>query len=147
MDGSTPLRPLAEPHAEGRMGDRRARSDRDACDGRRHVVEPRRPVATGSPHASARVELSAGSAGSRMTAMLRRDFLKSSAAAGAGALAAGVGTSAAMAGQQGAPAVATRKPIRIVMGGYGPATTGFSLALKKMGDRLTAKFGRDVDVK
>ena len=33
------------------------------------------------------------------------------------------------------------------MGGYGPATTGFSLALKKMGDRLTAKFGRDVDVK
>ena len=79
--------------------------------------------------------------------MLRRDFLKSSAAAGAGALAAGVGTSAAMAGQQGAPAVATRKPIRIVMGGYGPATTGFSLALKKMGDRLTAKFGRDVDVK
>ena len=33
------------------------------------------------------------------------------------------------------------------MGGYGPATTGFSLALKKMGDRLTAKFGHDVDVK
>ena len=33
------------------------------------------------------------------------------------------------------------------MGGYGPATTGFSLAMKKMGDRLTAKFGRDVDVK
>ena len=52
-----------------------------------------------------------------------------------------------LAGQQGAPAVARRTPIRIVMGGYGPATTGFSLALKKMGDRLTAKFGRDVDVK
>jgi len=33
------------------------------------------------------------------------------------------------------------------MGGYSPATTGFSLALKKMGDRLTARFGRDVDVK
>jgi len=82
-----------------------------------------------------------------MTAMLRRDFLKSSVAAGAGALAAGAGVSPAQAGQQGAPAVAARKPIRIVMGGYGPATTGFSLALKKMGDRLTATFGRDVDVK
>ena len=33
------------------------------------------------------------------------------------------------------------------MGGYGPATTGFSLALKRIGDRLKAKFGGDVDVK
>jgi tripartite ATP-independent transporter DctP family solute receptor len=81
-----------------------------------------------------------------MTPMLRRDFLKSSAAAGAGALAAGTGSSLAHAGQQ-APAVSTRKPIRIVMGGYGPATTGFSLAMKKVGDRLTARFGREVDVK
>ena len=32
-------------------------------------------------------------------------------------------------------------------GGYGPASTGFSLALKRIGDRLVAKFGRDVDVK
>src|SRR5678815_1228446 len=32
-------------------------------------------------------------------------------------------------------------------GGYGPASTGFSLAMKKIGDRLTAKFGRDVEVK
>ena len=88
--------------------------------------------------------------------MLRRDFLKTSVA-GAGALAVGAGVSAAGAvaaggtqaavAFQGAPAVVTRKPTRIVMGGYGPATTGFSLALKKMGDRLTAKFGRDVDVK
>lgn len=82
-----------------------------------------------------------------MTAMLRRDFLTASAIAGAGALAVGAGTSPVRAGQQGAPAVATRKPTRIVMGGYGPATTGFSLALKKVGDRLTAKFRRDVDVK
>ena len=82
-----------------------------------------------------------------MTAMLRREFLKSSVAAGAGALTVGAATQSALAGQQRAPAVATRKPIRIVMGGYGPATTGFSLALKKMGDRLTAKFGHDVDVK
>jgi tripartite ATP-independent transporter DctP family solute receptor len=82
-----------------------------------------------------------------MTAMLRREFLKSSVAAGAGALAAGAVAPPSLAGQQGAPAVATRKPTRIVMGGYGPASTGFSLALKKIGDRVTAKFGRDVDVK
>ena len=79
--------------------------------------------------------------------MWRRDFLKSSAIAGAGALAGGAGTSPVRAGQQSAPAVAARKPIRILMGGYGPATTGFSLALKKIGDRLTAKFHGDVDVK
>lgn len=39
------------------------------------------------------------------------------------------------------------KPIRIIMGGYGPSTTGFSLALKRIGDRLEAKFGDDVEVK
>jgi TRAP-type C4-dicarboxylate transport system substrate-binding protein len=33
------------------------------------------------------------------------------------------------------------------MGGYGPATTGFSRALKFMGDRLTAEFGDRIDVK
>ena len=33
------------------------------------------------------------------------------------------------------------------MGGYGPPTTGFSLALKKIGDRLEARFGGDVEVK
>jgi tripartite ATP-independent transporter DctP family solute receptor len=79
--------------------------------------------------------------------MLRRDFLKSSAIAGTGALAGGVGASPARAGQQVAPAIVIRKPTRIVMGGYGPASTGFSLALKKIGDRVTAKFGKDVDVK
>ena len=82
-----------------------------------------------------------------MTSVLRRDFLKSSAIAGAWALAAGAGTSPASAGRQGAPAVATRRPIRIFMGGYGPATTGFSLALKMIGDRVTAKFPGEVDVK
>jgi TRAP-type C4-dicarboxylate transport system substrate-binding protein len=39
------------------------------------------------------------------------------------------------------------KPIPIRMGGYGPATTGFSRALKLIGDRLTGKFGDRVDVK
>jgi len=38
-------------------------------------------------------------------------------------------------------------PIQIRMGGYGPATTGFSRALKFIGDRLTAEFGDGVDVK
>lgn len=82
-----------------------------------------------------------------MTAMWRRDFLKSSAIAGAGTLAGGVGTASAHPGQQGAPAVVTRRPIRILMGGYGPASTGFSLAVKRIGDRLTARFRGDVDVK
>jgi tripartite ATP-independent transporter DctP family solute receptor len=40
-----------------------------------------------------------------------------------------------------------QKPIRIRMGGYGPSTTGFSQALKRMGDRLVARFGKDVDVR
>jgi tripartite ATP-independent transporter DctP family solute receptor len=38
-------------------------------------------------------------------------------------------------------------PLRIVMGGYSPPTTGFSLALKMMGDRLESKFGKDVEVR
>jgi TRAP-type transport system periplasmic protein len=37
-------------------------------------------------------------------------------------------------------------PIHIRMGGYGPATTGFSRALKIIGDRLTAQFGERVRV-
>jgi tripartite ATP-independent transporter DctP family solute receptor len=39
------------------------------------------------------------------------------------------------------------KPIQIRMGGYGPATTGFSKSLKFIGDRLTQQFGDRVDVK
>jgi tripartite ATP-independent transporter DctP family solute receptor len=38
-------------------------------------------------------------------------------------------------------------PIHIRMGGYGPATTGFSRALKRIGDRLTGQFGDRIDVK
>jgi len=38
-------------------------------------------------------------------------------------------------------------PIQIRMGGYGPATTGFSRALKRIGDHLTAEFGDRIDVK
>ena len=77
--------------------------------------------------------------------MLRRDLLKSSVLAWAGGMAGGV--SEAGAGQHAAPAIARRTPIQILMGGYSPASTGFSLALKKIGDRLTERFGKDVDVK
>jgi tripartite ATP-independent transporter DctP family solute receptor len=49
--------------------------------------------------------------------------------------------------QGSAASSAARRPIRIIFGGYGPATTGFSLALKKIGDRLSTKFGDQVDIK
>src|SRR6201987_4874062 len=39
------------------------------------------------------------------------------------------------------------RPIEIRMGGYGPATTGFSRSLKRIGDRLTARFGASIDIK
>ena len=38
-------------------------------------------------------------------------------------------------------------PIQIRMGGYGPASTGFSRALKLIGDRLEAELGGRVQVK
>ena len=38
------------------------------------------------------------------------------------------------------------KPIPIRMGGYGPATTGFSKSLKFIGDKLQAQFGDDIAV-
>lgn len=52
-----------------------------------------------------------------------------------------------MSTQSSAPAIIQRRPIQIRMGGYGPATTGFSLALKRIGDQLTAKFGKEIEVK
>jgi TRAP-type C4-dicarboxylate transport system substrate-binding protein len=39
------------------------------------------------------------------------------------------------------------KAIQIRMGGYGPATTGFSKAMKFIGERLEKQFGNRVDVK
>jgi tripartite ATP-independent transporter DctP family solute receptor len=38
------------------------------------------------------------------------------------------------------------EPIKIRMGGYGPATTGFSKSLKFIGDKLTAQFGDRIAV-
>src|SRR5262245_32855630 len=39
------------------------------------------------------------------------------------------------------------KSIQIRMGGYGPATTGFSKSLKFIGERLEQQFGDRIDVK
>jgi TRAP-type C4-dicarboxylate transport system substrate-binding protein len=39
------------------------------------------------------------------------------------------------------------RSIQIRMGGYGPASTGFSRALKFIGDRLAAEFGDAVEIK
>ena len=39
------------------------------------------------------------------------------------------------------------RPIPIRMGGYGPPTTGFSRAMKLIGDKLVAQFGNRIDVK
>src|SRR5437867_8915712 len=49
--------------------------------------------------------------------------------------------------QQLAPETMEYKKSRILMVGYGPPSTGFSLALKRIGDRLKARFGDEVDVK
>ena len=77
--------------------------------------------------------------------MRRRDFLKTTAVAGAGTMAAGA-ISVRPAFAQ-APHVATRRPIRMLLSGYAPANNGFSLSLKRIGDRMSAKFKGDVDVK
>ena len=39
------------------------------------------------------------------------------------------------------------RPIQIRMGGYGPPNTGFSKALKFIGDKLEAEFGGRLDIK
>ncbi len=79
--------------------------------------------------------------------MSRRRFLKASAAIGAGAVSGVIGRATDALAQQRAPAVAASKPIRIIMAGYAPPANGFSLSLKRIGDRIQSKFGKDVDVK
>ena len=75
--------------------------------------------------------------------MSRRQFLKNSAALGASAAAGGLMGPASHAQQAGR----ANGPFRIIMAGYGPSTTSFSLALKRMGDRLQARFGDGVEVR
>jgi len=80
--------------------------------------------------------------------MLRRNFLAGSGAIGAGLMAGELLSSPkAFAAEQQAAKKTSKRPIQIRMGGYGPATTGFSLALKRIGDRLKAKFGGEIEVK
>ena len=79
--------------------------------------------------------------------MSRRRFLKTVAMAGAGVMAGGFGARGRALAQQTAPTSATKRPIRMLLGGYGPSTTGFSLALKRIGDRVKARFGDEVDIK
>jgi len=79
--------------------------------------------------------------------MSRRRFLRDSALIGAAAIGGRLTSSEELAAQAPASANRSKRPIRIIMGGYGPATTGFSLALKKMGDRLEAKFGDQIEVR
>jgi tripartite ATP-independent transporter DctP family solute receptor len=76
----------------------------------------------------------------------RRRFLRDSTLIGAAAVSSGLISPAGHAAAQDTGS-ATRRPIRILMGGYGPADTGFSLALKKIGDRIAARFGDQVDIK
>jgi TRAP-type transport system periplasmic protein len=79
--------------------------------------------------------------------MQRRRFLESSALIGAATLAGRLVATATGAVQQQPTTGAAKQRIRILMGGYGPPSTGFSLALKKIGDRLEARFGDGVEVK
>jgi tripartite ATP-independent transporter DctP family solute receptor len=67
-------------------------------------------------------------------------------ALGASALTGGL-SSASAAQELRSLSKSAKPPYRIIMGGYSPSTTGFSLAMKRIGDRLQAKFGKDVDVK
>jgi TRAP-type transport system periplasmic protein len=90
--------------------------------------------------------------------MSRRDFLKTTVVLGVGALAgeyaaksailAGQAESAAGVNRKPAPpGSGPRKPARFRMGGYAPATSSCSLALKMIGDELKTRFGNDIDVK
>ncbi len=78
--------------------------------------------------------------------MFIRSLLKSSAVAGAIALLATLTLPASYA-QQSMSGDSAERPIRIIMGGYWPPTTSFSVALKEIGDRLEAKFPGQVEVR
>jgi tripartite ATP-independent transporter DctP family solute receptor len=77
--------------------------------------------------------------------MQRRRFLEASTFVAAGAVAGGM--RGALAQRPGAAAGATTGPTRIVMGGYGPSTTGFSRALAYIGERLQTRFGSELEVR
>jgi len=64
----------------------------------------------------------------------RRQFLSTSALLCGGLIAGGV-------------ARGREDPTRIILAGYGPPTSSFSKGLKHIGDRLTDRFGDDVNVR
>ena len=66
--------------------------------------------------------------------MQRRQFLSQSALVCGGLIASGVARS-------------DEDPIRIILAGYGPPSSSFSKGLTHIGNRLTDRFGDDVDVK
>jgi TRAP-type C4-dicarboxylate transport system substrate-binding protein len=66
--------------------------------------------------------------------MQRRHFLQASVLIGGGLI-------------TGASVRAGKEPIRIIMAGYGPSTSSFSQGLKRIGDRLDARFGDEVNIK
>ena len=78
-------------------------------------------------------------------AMYRRQFLKASALVGGG-LIAGAPAFTTSAKQPG-KADMGNKPTRIILAGYGPSTSSFSQGLKRIGDRLSARFGDDVEIR
>ena len=78
--------------------------------------------------------------------MSRRRFLQRSALLASAAFAAG-GTDLPSAQQKQKGSSSARRPIRILMGGYAPASSGFSVALKRIGDRLQTRFGDQVEIK
>ncbi|MBX2849448.1 MAG: TRAP transporter substrate-binding protein [Acidiferrobacterales bacterium] len=67
--------------------------------------------------------------------MSRRKFLKNSAVTAGGIM---------LGSAQAQLKAASADPIKIIATGYGPATTSFSLALKRIGDRIEAKFPGEV---
>lgn len=71
--------------------------------------------------------------------MRRRQFLKSSAALGAGLAVGDVGSNVARAQRGGAEL--------IILGGYAPAESSFGSGLSLIGERLEARFGDAVDVR
>ena len=66
--------------------------------------------------------------------MQRRQFLSNSALVCGGVIASGIARS-------------DEDPIRIILAGYGPPSSSFSQALTHIGNRLTDKFGDDVEVR
>jgi TRAP-type C4-dicarboxylate transport system substrate-binding protein len=75
--------------------------------------------------------------------MQRRNFLKTSAMIGGGLITGVYGLPIVNAQQSSS----TNKPTRIILGGYGPATSSFSKGLKLIGDRLESRLGEDVEAK